>query len=379
MTGAVAIETLTTAFDRAFADLGQDQRRDAGVVVASAPAIPLEIVRAAGFRPVVARGAPGATPAADAHLEAGIFPPRIRHLIDAALGARLAAVARIVIPRTSDPDYKCFLYLREFERMGVALPPACLFDLLQSPGALIRAYDADRTRALLDDLVAERTTVITDDELRHEIRRANAARAAARRLLDLRRGAPRVAGAVVLPLVGALWQTDPDDYVRLAGMAADTLGQRPPLRGPRLLLAGAPLDTAQLHATIESFGTVVVAEVSPWGSGAAGEDVRVDDNPIAAIADRYRIGTLGARMPACDLERWIERALVGVDGVVVWLPVDDATFGWDYPALRDLLDARGIPHVRLDGDLCAPLTADARERLARLAERATKRQEADRG
>jgi hypothetical protein len=35
------------------------------------------------------------------------------------LTGRLSHVARIVIPRTSDPDYKCFLYLREFVRRGV--------------------------------------------------------------------------------------------------------------------------------------------------------------------------------------------------------------------------------------------------------------------
>ena len=40
---------------------------------------------------------------------------------------------RIIIPRTSDADYKCFLYLREFARKGVAtaLAPVVLFDLLK--------------------------------------------------------------------------------------------------------------------------------------------------------------------------------------------------------------------------------------------------------
>ncbi len=30
-----------------------------------------------------------------------------------------------------------------------------------------------------------------------------------------------------------------------------------------------------------------------------------------------------------------------VDAVVVSLPPEDAVFGWDYPALRDMLQARG--------------------------------------
>jgi hypothetical protein len=48
-----------------------------------------------------------------------------------------------------------------------------------------------------------------------------------------------------------------------------------------------------------------------------------------------------------------------VDAVVVSLPPDDAVFGWDYPALRDALKARRIPHVCLRGDQYqAPTPAD---------------------
>jgi hypothetical protein len=39
-----------------------------------------------------------------------------------------------------------------------------------------------------------------------------------------------------------------------------------------------------------------------------------------------------------------------VDAVVVSLPPNDAVFGWDYPALRNLLNARRIPHVCLRGE-----------------------------
>src|SRR5688572_30098997 len=84
-------------------------------VVISWPSVPIEIVRAAGLRPIVVRGGRAATPVADANLEPEIFPSRLRYLIDEALTGRLDKAARIIIPRTSDPDYKAFLYLREFE------------------------------------------------------------------------------------------------------------------------------------------------------------------------------------------------------------------------------------------------------------------------
>ena len=171
-------------------------------VVASWPSVPVEIVRAAGFRAVMARGASDPTPAADAHLEPGIFPNRLRHLVEDALTGRLSHAARIVIPRTSDADYKCFLYLREFVRRGVAtaLAPIVLFDLLQSRGADVRNHDVARTRALLDELASGSGRMPSADDLRREITRANAARAAARRLVGLRRTVPRVDGNRRLPI-----------------------------------------------------------------------------------------------------------------------------------------------------------------------------------
>ena len=156
-------------------------------VVASWPSVLVEIIRAAGFRAVIAQGAPGPTPAADVHLEPGIFPSRLRHLVEDALTGRLSGAAGVVIPRTSDADYKCFLYLREFVRKGVAttLAPIVLFDLLQSRGADVGAYDVARTRALLDALSSASGRTPSADDLRREITRANAARAAARRVIQL--------------------------------------------------------------------------------------------------------------------------------------------------------------------------------------------------
>ena len=350
-------------------------------VVASWPSVPIEIVRAAGFRPMLARGASGPTPAADAHLEPGIFPSRLRHLVDDALTGRLSHAARIVIPRTSDADYKCFLYLREFVRRGVAaaLAPVVLFDLLQSRGADVPAYDVARLHALLDELSSASGRRPSADDLRREITRANTARAAARRLVKLRRTVPRVAGTEVFPLLAAVWEMEPDRYAKMASDAASRIAARPPLAGPRVLLTGAPVDGPTLHEAIESHGAVVVDEVGPWGSGAAGDDVRIDDDPVAALADKYRADSIGARTPVGSLRHLTESMLDEVDAVVVSLPPDDAVFGWDYPALRDVLQARRIPHVCLRGDPHETPTPADHAALHAMASAASRPQEARRG
>jgi hypothetical protein len=351
------------------------------LVAASWPSIPVEIVRASGCRLVVSRGDSGPTPAADAHLEPRLFPSRLRHLVEDVLAGRLSSAARIIVPRTSDADYKCFLYLRELVRLGVAtaVAPIVLFDLLQSRSADVSRHNVGRMRALRDELASASGHTASADDLRREIARANAARAAAARLLALRRVAPRVTGTEVFPLLAAFWEMEPERYIEMAHEAADRIAASPPLSGPRVLLTGAPVDGPMLHQAIESHGAVVVAEVGPWGAGAAGEDVRIDDDPLAALADKYRTDSIGARTPVDSLRRWTERMLDDIDAVVVSLPPDDAVFGWDYPALRDLLQARGVPHACLRSDPCdAPSAAD-HAALAALVAAASPRQETRHG
>jgi benzoyl-CoA reductase/2-hydroxyglutaryl-CoA dehydratase subunit BcrC/BadD/HgdB len=224
------------------------------------------------------------------------------------------------------------------------LPPVSLFDLLQSEGPNVRDYNVARTRALLEELTLDGRE-LSLDRVRHEIERANCARAAARRLIALRKGAPRVTGTEVLPLLGAFWTLDPEVYATLATAAANEIAQRAEISGPRILLAGAPVDSSALHSAIESRGAVVVAEIGPWGTGVAGEDVACTGDPIAALADKYYADAIGPRTPITRMRRRVEELLDDVDAVVISLPPEDTAFGWDYPWLRTLLQKKGIPHT----------------------------------
>lgn len=371
-----AIATLTAAFNGTLTTHGVLRDRDVPAVVISWPSVPIEIIRVAGLRPAVARGSVTPTPAADAHLEPDIFPSRLRCLVEGTLTGHLFHVPRIIIPRTSDADYKCFLYLKEFVRLGITstLAPILLFDLLQSQGTQVGAYNAARIRDLLDELTSVTGRRITSDDVRDEIARTNAARAAARRLLALRRGAPRIKGAEVFPLLGAFWHMAPEDYAVLAGEAADEIERRPALTGARVVLMGAPVDGTALQDAIESRGAIVVAEVSPWGTGVAGDDVCGED-PIAALAEKYRTDVISPRTPAGSLQDSVARLVDEVDAVVVSLPPDDAVFGWDYPALRGLLATKRIPHICLRGDPCRPMSPEDAGQLDKLTNVAFARSE----
>ena len=171
---------------------------DRETVVMSWPSVPVEIVRAAGLSPVVARGRSAPTPAADRVLEPDLFPNRLRQLVEAALTGRLADVAAVVLPRSSDPDYKCFLYLRELVRRGIAANAAARLAVRSAAVGRRRKHGrttaSERARCPTLPRGALRVGSIERTNLRHEIASANRARAAARRLHALRSDAPRIAG-----------------------------------------------------------------------------------------------------------------------------------------------------------------------------------------
>lgn len=374
-----AIAELTQGFEEPFARLGLDAGEDRDAVVISWPSVPAEIIRAAGLRPVVARGSARPTPEADAVLETDLFPARLRQLVEAALTGRLAQVAAIVLPRTSDADYKCFLYLRELGRRGTRLPPVLLYDLLHSIGPEVREHDVARTRELFLQLARITGRKPDADTLRAEIQRANRARAAARLLDSLRTRPTRLTGVEALALLGARWQISSERYAELAESVAPALAAWLPIEGPRVLLAGAPVDATALHSAVESAGALVVSEMSPFGSGGVARDVESGDEPVAALADHYRDTALDARTPVATLMRRIENELTAVDAVIVSLPPDDQSFGWDYPRLRALLERHAVPHAVVRGDAAVPAAADDRKRIEALVAHLVPRRESRHG
>jgi hypothetical protein len=115
---AAAIAALTAAFERPLAYATEQASGGRPVIAASATSVPAELLRASGALSVVLRWPPEPTPRADEWLEPGVFTHRIRALVDAALDGRLALMRALVIPRTSEQDYKAYLYIREIGMRG---------------------------------------------------------------------------------------------------------------------------------------------------------------------------------------------------------------------------------------------------------------------
>jgi benzoyl-CoA reductase/2-hydroxyglutaryl-CoA dehydratase subunit BcrC/BadD/HgdB len=344
---------LSYYYENPMSDALQASATGVPVVGITSNTVPWELIAAAGIYPVVIRSQEGATPFADEFMEPKVFQPRIRSIFDQIVSGRWPFRA-VIIPRTSEQEYKLFLYLREVSRQypDKHLPPVYLYDLPHSRSKESRAHGLKVTFAFKEQLEVISGTSIALDDMAKSIAESNAARSAVRSLIALRCEAPRISGCLALSLIGPFWSIPRKKYGELARVAVANLRRRPALSAPRILVKGVSIDTLTLHSVLESFGAVVVSEDDWWGERSAGKDISTAGDPIAACFEKYYSDSPSPRtFPGTVADPWFEnRAREGIEGVVFYLPEDDYVYGWDYPKQKTFLDALGIPSLVIRDD-----------------------------
>ena len=117
------------------------------VVGTTSATVPWELIAAAGCFPLALRRRRGSTPNADDLLEPDVFTARIRGIFEGVVSGEWSFLRAIVVPRTSEQEYKLFLYLREIarERPGSEMPPVYLYDLLHTRSREAYEYGLDES------------------------------------------------------------------------------------------------------------------------------------------------------------------------------------------------------------------------------------------
>ncbi len=326
------------------------EKHEAGIPVVgfTANTVPYELIRAAGCFPVLLSPPHQATLLADEFMEP-VFETGIRCIFDRVLAGDWSFLKLLIIPRTSEPQHKLFLYLREVARQkpDAMIPSLHLYDLLHTRSPHSNDYGLARTGELAQRLSEITGQPIDDDAFAQAIKESNAARAAIHQLLRLRRRErPKLSGTDALALIGAWNFMERHEYAELAAQAVADLKRRPALTGKRLLIKGIPLNHTGLHRAIEAHGAIVVAEDDWHGSRSAGRDIALGKDLLACIFRKYHRDTDSPRVfPLEEADKWFQReALHGIDGVVFYLPPDDDVRGWDYPQQKQFLDEHYIPN-----------------------------------
>jgi benzoyl-CoA reductase/2-hydroxyglutaryl-CoA dehydratase subunit BcrC/BadD/HgdB len=306
-------------------------------------------------------------PDVSSFMEEGVFEERIRAIFGAAISGDLKCLSLLLIPRTSEQEYKLYLYLREVARQDPKrrIPPVYLYDMLHTRSSESYSYGVERTQRLKERLEELTGVMIDNDALLHAIDETNAARKATRKLLSLRWQGPRLTGTDALALIGPSFFIGRDEYVRLAEQAAEMIGGRDPLAGKRLMIAGASINHRGLHQALEKHGAVVVAEDDWWGSRSAGGDIANGSSDLLrAVFEKYYLDTPSPRLFPFEIaDAWFQQTSTdGIDGVVFYLPPEDCVAGWDYPRRRRYLDELGIPHLLLREDAMS-ISEECHERI----------------
>lgn len=305
--------------------------------------VPWEILRAAGYTPVLLEEEAGPTPHADRWME-DVFARRFRVIFDRLCGGRWNHLDRVVIPRTSEQEHKLYLYLREIARTqpDSVIPELYFYNLLHTRTQESYDYGLERTRQMVRDFN------VSEDGLRDAITESNRARAVVRDILRARREG-RLEGSIAFEWIRPFYTGDRCVFAdrapeRLNGMQEQVAADR-----PYILIKGVPLEDASLHRAVEEAGGYVVAEDDWRGSRAGGDtDVCVNNDPATAIFEKYFYDEVSPRMhPVEHRDAWFRSEIETghVDGVLFYLPLEDDVLGWDYPEHRAYLESRSIPSV----------------------------------
>jgi benzoyl-CoA reductase/2-hydroxyglutaryl-CoA dehydratase subunit BcrC/BadD/HgdB len=325
--------------------------------------VPWELLRAAGYFPLMLNPAGGPVPFAERFMEDGVFAARIREIFHGIASGVWPFLKMVVIPRTSEQEHKLFLYLHEIARQGFVngLPDLYLYNLLHACSDEAALYGLERTHEFRKYLERRAGQPIQAADLTGAVEQSNRASRAIRRLLDLRQGLePRLRGTEALALIGAMYFMDRAEYAQLAEEAAAEISPRAPVNAVRVLIKGSPLHHSGLHRAIESHGAVVVAEDDWWGSRVNTKEISQQTDIVRGIFERY---FRGAPSPRELSSEWFLSAAAAVDGVVFYLPPEDDVLGWDYPHLRGILDERGTPSLLIREDAAGKLSATCHRRI----------------
>jgi benzoyl-CoA reductase subunit C len=129
-------------------------------------------------------------------------------------------------------------------------------------------------------------------------------------------------------------------------------GQPSPSGLPRLFLVGSVCDQPRMYGLVESCGASLVGDDLCTGWRYFSEDVSLQEEPIAALADR-----LIRKVPCpCKFNPEIDRAdrllqrvkAAGTQGVVFLLLKFCDPHAFDYPYLKEKLDKEKIPSLLLE-------------------------------
>ena len=314
---------------------------------------PEELIWAAGALPLRMFGTNEGIHLADTHLQSYCCS-LVRGILEEALANRLDFLDGVTFPHTCDS----FQRLSDIWRLNIADQfhiDVVLPVKLDTPSSKKYLYDV--LEKFRNDLSAALGVNITDKMLAKSIKTYNKIRALISKLYELRSKNPEIlSGADFHAVIKAAMIMDRDYFLEALSEIVGQLKKAKPAKAvsgaKRLVLSGSVCTHPDIYDIIENAGGVVVGDDLCTGSRYFEGIMNEKIPPLKAITKRYldRIICPAKHLQLTERGKNLIRIVKEnkADGVVFLLLKFCDPHAFDYPYIKEMLEAKKIPSMLLD-------------------------------
>lgn len=334
-------------------------RKGGSVVATMCTYVPEEILIAAGMMPVRVLGAHEPQNVTEPHIF-GMYCPFSRDSLAQGLLGRFDYAEGVTL------SHSCIQYRQTFNSWKLHVPTVQWDYYLPMPNQVqsqfakkLHRAEVAKFRTFIEGVIGR---PIPDDDLRRAVEITNENRRLLRQLFDYRKETnPRVTGVEALYASLTSQFVDKEEHNAELRRVLAEVEKRPNDRdeGIRFMTIGSENDDIAFMAMIESVGATIVIDDQCSGTRYFWNEARIQDDPIATIADRY------CERPACptkdypDHTRYAHVLKLAKDynargAIFLQQKFCDPHEG-DYPDLKAHLEANDIPTLFLEFDLTNPI------------------------
>lgn len=329
---------------------------------------PEEVILAAGAQPLRLFGTKQHISLADSHLQSYCCSP-VRGILEEGLSGRVDFLDGMVFPHTCDSMQR----LSDIWRMNIPFGfhlDAVLPVKLDTESA--KDYMMDVLQKFRNDLAEKLNVAISDEAIAKATTTTNTIRRSIGEIYDIRNQHPRLLpGDDLYAIVRASMIMDRD---RLAKLLPETVAdlkkqaaQAPPVKVKRILLAGGMCNQPDIYGMIEESGGGLVWDDFCTGARYFTGAVDLGGNPLSAIGERL-MNRIVCPAKHADLDsrgKHLVRLAKEKDaaGVIFLLFKFCDPHAFDYPYIKEHLDAAGIPLMVVEMDDSLPAGGQLKTRF----------------
>jgi len=313
---------------------------------------PEELILAAGALGFRLVGGSGAISRADAHLQA-YSCSLVRGALEDALSHRLDFLDGTIFPHTCDSIQRLSDIWRMNAHTGFHLDVVLPVKLNTDSAREYMTAVMRKARTGLENMLGK---AISDDDLRQAADTCNRIRAKMKTLYTLRRECPgAIAGRDMHAIARAAMVMDRHDFLSGLTRVVDQMTDAEAAEcgdAKRIFLSGGVCNLPDVYSFIEAAGGAVVGDDLCTGSRQLLGAIDLQDAPIDAISRRYSERAVcpakhtGIRTRGEELVRMAHEAQA--QGVIfLYLKFCDP-HAFDYPYLKEMLTAQGIPTLLME-------------------------------